>query len=207
MTFEYLVSNFGYVALIAGTFLEGETILIAAGFAAHVGYLKLQWVILAAFVGSLAGDQFYFFVGRVKGKTFLHRRPAWETKVRRVLQLFDQHRTLVVLGFRFMYGLRTVTPFAFGLSGISASRFFILNLIGALAWSVVVALVGYLFGAAAQGSHCRCEKVRTLDHSRNTLDRRPGLYRLFLAQEGDRAGGGSALKGRETAVSYLLNQH
>jgi membrane protein DedA with SNARE-associated domain len=150
MTFEYLVSHYGYVALVAGTFLEGETILIAAGFAAHVGYLKLQWVVLAAFVGSLAGDQFYFFVGRMKGKAFLHRRPAWETKVKRVLQLFDQHRTLVVLGFRFMYGLRTVTPFAFGLSGISASRFFILNLIGALTWSVVVALVGYLFGAAAQ---------------------------------------------------------
>ena len=149
MTFEYLVSNFGYAALVTGTFLEGETILIAAGFAAHSGYLKLQWVVLAAFLGSLAGDQFYFFVGRVKGKAFLHRRPTWETKVKRVLQLFDRHRTLVVVGFRFMYGLRTVTPFAFGLSGISASRFFILNLIGALAWSVIVALVGYLFGAAA----------------------------------------------------------
>ena len=150
MTFDYLVSHYGYVALVVGTVLEGETILIAAGFAAHGGYLKLQWVILAACVGTLAGDQFYFFLGRVKGKAFLHRRPAWETKVKTVLQLFDQYRTLVVLGFRFMYGLRTVTPFAFGLSGISISRFFILNLIGALAWSVVVALVGYLFGAAAK---------------------------------------------------------
>ena len=150
MTFEYLVSHYGYVALVVGTFFEGETILIAAGFAAHGGYLKLQWVMLAAFLGSLAGDQFYFFVGRMKGKTFLHRRPAWESKVQRVLKLFDQYRTLVVLGFRFMYGLRTVTPFAFGLSGISTIRFFILNLLGAIAWSVVVALVGYLFGAAAR---------------------------------------------------------
>lgn len=150
MTFDYLVSHYGYVALVVGTFLEGEMILIAAGFAAHAGYLKLQWVILAAFGGSLAGDQFYFFLGRVKGKTFLARRPAWETKVERVLKLFDRYRTLVVLGFRFMYGLRTVTPFAFGVSGITTSRFFILNLIGALIWSVVLALVGYLFGAAAR---------------------------------------------------------
>jgi membrane protein DedA with SNARE-associated domain len=43
-----------------------------------------------------------------------------------------------------------VTPFAFGLSGISTGRFSILNLIGASLWSVVVALVGYLFGAAAR---------------------------------------------------------
>ncbi|HVN78827.1 MAG TPA: DedA family protein [Terriglobia bacterium] len=150
MTFEYLISHYGYVALVIGTFLEGETILIAAGFAAHVGYLELQWVMLAAFVGSLAGDQFYFFVGRARGRTFLHRRPAWEAKVEKVFKLFDRHRTLVVLGFRFMYGLRTVTPFAFGLSGISTSRFFILNLIGAVVWSVALALVGYLFGAAAR---------------------------------------------------------
>ncbi len=150
MTFDYLVSHYGYVALVAGTVLEGETILIAAGFAAHGGYLKLQWVILAAFAGSLSGDQLYFFIGRLKGKTFLHRRPAWETKVERVLKLFDRYQTLVVLGFRFMYGLRTVTPFAFGLSGIGAGRFFILNLIGALVWSVVGALVGYLFGAVAR---------------------------------------------------------
>ena len=54
------------------------------------------------------------------------------------------------LGFRFMYGLRTVTPFAFGSSGITASRCFILKLIGVLARSVAVALVGYLFGAAAR---------------------------------------------------------
>ena len=160
MTFDYLVSHYGYVALVVGTIFEGETILIAAGFAAHGGYLKLQWVVLAAFAGSLAGDQFYFFIGRLKGKAFLHRRPAWETKVERVLKLFDRYRTLVVLGFRFMYGLRTVTPFAFGLSGIGASRFFILNLIGALVWSVAVAFVGYLFGAAAKAVIVDAEKYK-----------------------------------------------
>ncbi len=57
MTFEYLVSHYGYPALVAGTMLEGEAILFAGGFEAHGGYLKLQWVILAAFVGSLMGDQ------------------------------------------------------------------------------------------------------------------------------------------------------
>ena len=43
-----------------------------------------------------------------------------------------------------------MTPFAFGLSGMSTSRCFILNLIGALAWSLVEALVGHLFEAAAR---------------------------------------------------------
>ena len=48
-----LIQSYGYWAILAGTFLEGETILVLAGFAAHLGYLQLPWVILAAFAGSL----------------------------------------------------------------------------------------------------------------------------------------------------------
>jgi membrane protein DedA with SNARE-associated domain len=149
MTIEYLISNYGYVALVIGTFLEGESILIVVGFAVHLGYPKLEWVILAAFAGSVAGDQL-FFLGRVNGEAFLQRRPRWETKVKKVWKLLDQYRTLLVIGFRFVYGLRTVTPFAIGLSNIRTSRFIVLNMIGGIAWSVVVALVGYFFGAAAR---------------------------------------------------------
>jgi membrane protein DedA with SNARE-associated domain len=150
MTFEHLISQYGYFALFIGTFLEGETTLIAAGFAAHLGDLKLTWVILVAFAGSLAGDQFFFFLGRIKGKTFLRKRPSWESKVKKVWTLLDRYRTLLMIGFRFMYGFRIATPFAIGLSNISAIRFFVFNVIGAAAWSIAVAFAGYLFGAAAR---------------------------------------------------------
>jgi membrane protein DedA with SNARE-associated domain len=56
MSLELLVKTFGYWALFVGTFLEGETILIICGFFAHRGYLELAWVIVVAFMGSLAGD-------------------------------------------------------------------------------------------------------------------------------------------------------
>ena len=150
MTLGYFVSHYGYVTLFIGVFLEGETFLIAAGFAAHLGHLSLTWVILIAFAGSLSGDQFYFFLGRVRGKAFLHKRPRWEAKVKRVWTLFEHYRTLLMLGFRFLYGLRTVTPFAIGLSGVSGIRFFVCNIIGGAVWSVAVAFVGYLFGAIAE---------------------------------------------------------
>jgi membrane protein DedA with SNARE-associated domain len=122
MTLEYLITHYGYVALVIGAFLEGEAILVVAGFAVHLGYLKLQWVMLAAFIGSVAGDQFYFFLGRVRGEAFLKKRPRWQAKVQKVWKLLDRYRTLMILGFRFAYGLRTVTPFAIGLSNIRAGR-------------------------------------------------------------------------------------
>ena len=43
-------------------------ILFAGGLAAQGGHLKLQWVIAAAFLGSLLGDMSYFLLGRLKGK-------------------------------------------------------------------------------------------------------------------------------------------
>ncbi len=161
MTLEYLVSHYGYVALFIGVFLEGETILILAGIEARLGDLSLAWVIVIAFAGSLAGDQSYFLLGRIKGRAFLRKRPGWEGKVERVWALFAHYRMLLILGFRFMYGLRSVTPFAFGLSGISRIRFFILNAIGAAAWSTAVALVGYLFGAVAKAV---LVDVKTYEH-------------------------------------------
>jgi membrane protein DedA with SNARE-associated domain len=150
VTIEQIVAQYGYTALIVGTFLEGETVLIAAGFAAHQGYLRLSWVILAAFAGSLAGDQLYFFLGRLKGRQFLQRRPAWQARIGRVERLVDRHATWIMLGFRFMYGLRTITPFVIGTVNISVGRFVLLNAAGALVWAIVIGCLGFAFGLVAE---------------------------------------------------------
>ena len=48
MTPELLLQKFGYLAVFVGTFLEGETILVMAGFFAERGYLQIPLVILVA---------------------------------------------------------------------------------------------------------------------------------------------------------------
>jgi len=63
MDLQSFIENYGYAAILVGTFLEGETILILAGPAAHLGYLNLPLVMLAAFLGSLSGDQLFFCLG------------------------------------------------------------------------------------------------------------------------------------------------
>jgi Uncharacterized membrane-associated protein len=145
---QLLLETYGYWALIVGTALEGETILILGGFAAHSGYLKLPLVILSAFTGSLVGDQFFFWMGRKRGKRFLEGRPGLLRKMEKAQRLLERHRTPVILGFRFLYGFRTVTPFLIGITGVSFLRFFILNAIGALIWACTVAGLGYFFGEA-----------------------------------------------------------
>lgn len=146
MSLEGLISTYGYAAIGIGTFIEGETILVLGGFAAHRGYLDLPWVIIWGFLGTVIGDQLYFYMGRIKGKRFIEKRPQWKANSDKVLVLLNKHHAWVILGFRFMYGLRTVTPFLIGASNVSPLRFLILNLFGAALWSVTIGLLGYLFG-------------------------------------------------------------
>jgi membrane protein DedA with SNARE-associated domain len=146
MSLEELISTYGYVAVGIGTFLEGETILILGGFAAHRGYLELPWVIVYAFLGTLFGDQLYFYIGRAKGKDVLNKRPHWKFKSEKIFLLLESHQVWLILGFRFLYGLRTVTPFIIGASRMSPSRFLMLNIIGASIWAIVIGVLGCLFG-------------------------------------------------------------
>lgn len=142
--------HFGYLAVLVGTFLEGETILVLAGFAAHRGHLELFPVIGAAFVGTLCGDQLFFYLGRRHSDALLKRRPHWGPRLERAKGLVHSYRVPIILGFRFLYGLRTATPFALGMSRVPLRLFVPLNVLGALVWSVVIGGAGYLFGQALE---------------------------------------------------------
>jgi len=146
MTLESVVTQFGYPAIFIGTFLEGETILIIGGFIAYQGYLSIFFVIAIAFLGSLFGDQLYFLLGRYKGQSILKRHKAWEGRIARFQSLFDRYGTFIILGFRFMYGLRTISPFAIGLCSISVKKFLVLNMISAAVWAIALGVSGYYFG-------------------------------------------------------------
>lgn len=150
MSLEELVSAYGYAAIAIGTFLEGETILVLGGLAAHRGYLQLPWVLTSAFLGTLFGDQLYFYIGRAKGPGLLEKRPKWKAKAQKVSTLLHRHQTWLILGFRFLYGLRTVTPFVIGASGLPPFRFLLLNILGAFIWAVTVGILGFLFGQALE---------------------------------------------------------
>lgn len=141
-----MVEQYGYVAVLVGTFLEGETILVLGGLAAFHGHLQLQGVMLCAFIGSLFGDQLWFYLGRRGGRALLARKPSWRPAMERIDRIMIRHQYWFILVFRFLYGLRTVAPFAIGMSQVRIITYTILNVIGAAIWAVSVALLGYWLG-------------------------------------------------------------
>jgi membrane protein DedA with SNARE-associated domain len=145
---QALLENYGYIAVFIGALLEGETVLVMAGFAAHRGLLHLQWVIAVAAAGGFIGDQIFFALGRYRGRQMLVRLPSVQRHAARVEGLIHRHSTWLIIGVRFMYGLRIAGPVLIGMSRVSHVKFAMLNLLGALIWAVVVTGVGYLFGEA-----------------------------------------------------------
>jgi membrane protein DedA with SNARE-associated domain len=149
-TLEQVVANYGYVAILIGTFFEGETILLVGAFAAHQGYLRIDLVILIAFIGSCAGDQFWYMLGRRYGRARLLDRPMLKDRIERITSWLDRYPTVFILGFRFVYGIRNIAPVVIALSKIPPWRFYVLNVIAAALWAATGGLAGYIFGAAVE---------------------------------------------------------
>lgn len=135
-----------YFIILVWTFLEGETIVVIAGIAAQGWNPNPILVMLAAFAGSLLGDQTWFFIGRLKGKSVIAKRPFWQDKVTRIHRMLERYNTWLILGFRFLYGMRTITPLVIGMSEVTTKRFVLLNVIGAAVWAAVFTWGGYFFG-------------------------------------------------------------
>jgi membrane protein DedA with SNARE-associated domain len=141
-----LINTWGYWLMAFGAIIEGETFLIIGGIAAANGLLHLPGLIILSSIGCLLHDGFFFYLGRYGGERLLRKKPKWQPKVNRVTDLLEKYDFWLIIAFRFAYGLRTVIPFALGLSKISNIKFTIFDLIGAVIWSCFFILGGYYFG-------------------------------------------------------------
>ena len=146
MDLPQLLHQYGYALIFIGTFAEGESLLVLGGYFAHRGYLNLGGVIATSFVAAVCGDQMFFHLGRRHAKGLLERFPRLREKVNIALLRVENHQVKVVLGMRFLWGLRIALPIALGLTNMDARKFFFLNLLSAAVWSSAFAIIG--FGAS-----------------------------------------------------------
>lgn len=148
-----LTNHYGglaYLAIFVWTFLEGETIVLLTAAALSGGIINLNvWIVLlVSFLGSFSGDQLWFAVGRRYGAGLLARWPSLEHKTCGVFRLIDRYNDLFILTFRFIYGLRNISPFAIGMTQVSRGRFLALNAFAAATWANAFVWGGFFLGRA-----------------------------------------------------------
>ncbi|MGO8919571.1 MAG: DedA family protein [Stellaceae bacterium] len=148
-----LIHQYGvwfYLLAFAWTFVEGETFVLVAAFFAAQGLLNAPLLLLAAWFGSFAGDQCYFWIGRRYGLRLMSHRPHWRSPVDVALGWVKRYDKWFILSFRFIYGVRNFSSFALGISGISWRRFLALNFLAAFLWAAVFVGGGYFCGRALE---------------------------------------------------------
>ncbi|MER5917145.1 DedA family protein [Streptomyces sp. NPDC001982] len=137
-----------------GVFLPGDTLLLPAGLACSLsvpgaGRLSLPLVLVCAGVGSLAGAQTGFWLGRRGGRSMRLRQPEGRgrDRMQRAEALFARYgpRRAVVLG-RFVPVIRTLVHPAAGLLGMPTASFTLWQAAAGLAWSQSLVLTGYALG-------------------------------------------------------------
>ena len=143
---QHLIHTYGYWLMMFGALIEGESFLVAGGIAASAGMLALPGLIALAVVGSMIHDNFFFGLGRFFGHKILEKKPKWADKSHRVLEGFEKYGNWLIIGLRFAYGFRTIIPTVLGISELKWLRFFMVDVIGGIIWSLVFILGGYFFG-------------------------------------------------------------
>ena len=141
-----LLREYGYFVILNWTFLEGETIVIIAGWVSASVGLEPWLIALCAFLGSFCSDQIMFSLGKYKGKVVLDYFPRIARNMDRAAALFKKYDTVLILGFRFVYGVRNITPIMLGISGVSHKKFFFLNFVGAGIWAITFTYGGLFAG-------------------------------------------------------------
>jgi membrane protein DedA with SNARE-associated domain len=145
-----LIDTYGYYAVLVGAFLEGETVLALAGLAAYRGYLDFYTVVVVALAAGFAGDQTFFWLGRLKGREILARFPQADQRAQRFdAHLRNWHAPLIV-AVRFMYGFRILGPMLLGMGRVSTWKFIVFNFLGACIWAPLIAGIGYTFGGVIE---------------------------------------------------------
>src|SRR5438270_7360268 len=140
------------VSLIAqlGAPVPMTPLLLAAGALAKVGQLSLASVVASSMAASALGHLVWYEAGRRRGTAVLRLicRISLEPDscVRRTEDFFGRHGGRALVAAPFVPGLGAVAPPLAGMAGMPVARFLLLDSLGALLWSALLAGVGFVAG-------------------------------------------------------------
>jgi membrane protein DedA with SNARE-associated domain len=145
----FLVALSESLALV-GLIMPGAVLLF--GFGALIGSGRLEFwpIMLWAIAGAIAGDGLSYLLGRWLGPRLgdmwpFRQRPEL---LRNGVEFFQRHGAKSVVLGRFVGPLRPIIPAVAGMLRMSALRFFITNVLSAVAWAPAYLLPGMVLVAS-----------------------------------------------------------
>ncbi|MEO9782426.1 MAG: DedA family protein [Sedimentitalea sp.] len=146
MSLETLVQTLGLPGIAVGTVVEGDAVAFLGGVLAHRELLPFVGVVLAAALGGAVIDNVMFLIGRYAGHRAIVRKQLARGPVPALQARIERHRVTTILGFRFIYGMKSVGAILIGMTPISWLRFALLDVAATLLWATVFCGLGFGVG-------------------------------------------------------------
>jgi membrane protein DedA with SNARE-associated domain len=150
---------YGYAGIILYMILTGcgfpmpeEVAIIAGGALAANGQLHWGLTLGSLLIGALVGDCVMYFIGRHFGRRLLEQNRFWNRVITRerekkVEGLLAQHGVKVLLGARFLVGLRGPMYITAGILKVPFRRFVLADLFCATLVVTLFFALSYFYGA------------------------------------------------------------
>ena len=122
-----------------------ELVMLAAGYVASTGYMKLSGAIIVSLLSVIVGDLVGYAIGHRGGKLFKRLLP--KEKFKWVENHFERHGSKTIFVSRFLAGIRVFFPIAAGATRMPLKEFLFWDSLAAIIWVPLIVLVGYWFGS------------------------------------------------------------
>ena len=137
--------------LVVTPFLPGDSLLFAIGAicAAEGSALRVELITPLLVVAAVLGDAVNYSVGRTLGPKVFSSEKSRLLNKKHLLQtqkFYEKYGGKTIIIARFIPIVRTFAPFVAGIGQMQYRRFFLFNVVGAIAWVALFIPAGYLFG-------------------------------------------------------------
>jgi membrane protein DedA with SNARE-associated domain len=153
--FVGILDQYGALAVLAfvvvenfGVPIPGETMLVAASAYAAAGHrhLNIALVVICCIVGVWLGSTLAYLAGRRGGVPLVRRLHVPQRHLARAERYMARWGSYTVFLGRYVAFLRSYIGWLAGINRMAVGPFLFWNLVGAIAWTLTFATLGYVLG-------------------------------------------------------------
>jgi membrane protein DedA with SNARE-associated domain/membrane-associated phospholipid phosphatase len=135
---------------LLGSIIPGTTVIVGISALVASGAVDIWWLLGSATLGAILGDGFSYWLGR-----HYHRAITTMWPLRNYPQLIAVGRAAVqkhggksIFIARFTPAIRAIVPMVAGILHMPAGRFYVVNIVSAVAWAVAHIVPAVIAGAS-----------------------------------------------------------
>ena len=144
---------FAETGLVVTPFLPGDSLLFAIGAIGARGIaFNLPLLTVLLIVAAILGDACNYWIGYKLGPAVFKREDSKLLNKKHLIkaqEFYEKYGGKTIILARFVPIVRTFAPFVAGVGRMNFFRFWVFNIVGAIAWVVICVGAGYVFGNIA----------------------------------------------------------